>query len=138
MASITVRAIDPVTFEPRMGNGHVNFISDMDAVVQILNTRLRLFQGEWFLNLEDGLPMFKLNPSISAIIGSSGSSNNIQTIINLISSRIRATPFVTNIVSVNASYHNRAFKYQALVETEFGTIVINNSPGSSATIAASS
>jgi len=135
MPQISVRAIDPVTFEPQQGNGHANFIHDQAAVVQIINTRLRLFQGEWFLNLVDGLPMFKLNPSIQAILGGSGNANNIQVIINLITSRIAQSPFVTNVTAVNASYFNRRFKYSAKVQTAFGTVVVTNSPGASATIA---
>lgn len=137
MATITVRRIDPVTFEPSYGNGQADFIADLDAVIQILNTRLRLFQGEWFLNLDDGLPMFKLNPSISQILGASGNVDSIKTIINLISSRISTSPFVTNISSVVASYQNRRLKYTATVQTQFGTVVVNNSPGSAATLVAS-
>lgn len=137
MALITVRRIDPITFEPSYGNGQADFISDLPAVVQILNTRLRLFQGEWFLNLDDGLPMFKLNPSISAILGASGNGNSIQFIINLISSRILTSPFIISISSVVATYQNRKFKYSAIVQTQFGTVTVNNSPGSTATLAAS-
>lgn len=132
MPTVTVRAIDPVTFEPQYGNGQANFVSDLQAVVQDILTRLRLFQGEWFLNLLDGLPLFQ------SIEGSSGNSRNIQIIINMISSRISQTPFVTRVSEVTASYLNRSFKYRAVVETQFGTIVLNNSPGSSATLSSSS
>jgi hypothetical protein len=131
MATITVRAIDPVTFEPQQGNSQSNFISDLDAVVQIINTRLRLFQGEWFLNLLDGLPLFQ------SIEGSSGGARNIQIITNLISNRIRQSPHVTLISSVTSSYLNRSYKYSAIVQTEFGLITISNSPGSLATLATS-
>ena len=137
MSTITVRALDPITFEPQMGNGQNNFISDRDAVIQIINTRLRLFEGEWFLNLLDGLPMFKLNSSIPAILGGSGSSVNLQLIINTISSRISQSPYVTAMSSVTATYQNRQFKYSATVQTQFGTVTVTNSPGSSATLMAS-
>jgi hypothetical protein len=131
MATITVRAIDPVTFEPQQGNGQNNFISDLAAIVQIINTRLRLFQGEWFLNLLDGLPLFQ------SIEGSSGDARNIQLIINLISNRISQTIGVTSISQVTSSYQNRHFKYSAVVQTQFGVIVVNNSPGTTATLSAS-
>lgn len=137
MATITVRRIDPVTFEPQYGNGQNDFISDLAAVVQIINTRLRLFQGEWFLDLSDGLPMFRINPATGAILGASGNINSIQTIVDLISSRISQSPYVTAITSVNASYLNRKLSYSAVVQTTFGTVTVNNSQGSSATLVAS-
>jgi len=125
MPSITVRAIVPGTNDPQQGNGQNNFLSDLDAVTQIIKTRLLLFEGEWFLNLLDGLPLFQ------SILGSSGASRNIQVIVNLISQRITSfTPYVIGISSVNASYLNRQFNYEAQVETIFGTIIVSNSPGS--------
>ena len=128
MATITVRRLNPVTWEPQNGNGLQNFISDLDAVAQIISTRLRLFQGEWFLNLLDGLPLFQ------SILGSSGSPRNLQVITNLIAARITGTPFVIGINSINATYLNRQFTFKAVVSTQFGTVTVVNSPGSSATL----
>jgi hypothetical protein len=127
MATITVRALGPNN-EPQCGNGLQNFLTDSDAVTQIIMTRLRLFQGEWFLNLLDGLPMFQ------SMLGSSASSENLQIITNLISERITGTPFVTGIVAISATFNNRQFVFQATVSTQFGTTTIGNSPGSTATI----
>lgn len=39
--------------------GTLSFVEDMDAIQQSLNCRLRAFQGEWFLNLNLGLPYFQ-------------------------------------------------------------------------------
>jgi hypothetical protein len=126
MATITVRKLDPVTWEPQFGNGQENFISDLEAVTQIIATRLKLFQGEWFLNLEDGLPLFQ------SILGSSGSQRNITVITNLIAARILGTPYVTAIVSITATYQNRKFVFSATVATQFGVVTVSNSPGTSA------
>jgi hypothetical protein len=122
MPSITVRALNPVTNDPIQGNGQSNFLFDLDAVTQIISTRLRLFEGEWFLNLLDGLPLFQ------SILGSSGSSTNLQVIMNLISARIIQTPFVTAITSVTAAYQSRQFIFSAQVETAFGTVTVTNAP----------
>lgn len=35
------------------------FITQTEATVQAVETRLRLFKGEWFLNLDDGVPWFQ-------------------------------------------------------------------------------
>ena len=128
MATITVRRLDPTTWEPQQGNGLANFISDLDAVTQILATRLRLFTGEWILDVFDGLPLFQ------TMLGSSGSIRNIQIITNLISSRITKSPFVTGINSISVTYLNRNFQYSASVGTQFGSISINNTPASLLTL----
>jgi hypothetical protein len=123
MATITVRALSP-TGEPLMGNQQNNFISDLAAVAQIIRTRLLLFQGEWFLNLNDGLPMF------NGILGSSGDPRNLQTIIAIIRQRIQATPYVTNVLDVSASFQNRQFVFSAEVQTQFGVVTVSNAQGS--------
>jgi hypothetical protein len=128
MATITVRKLDSKTWEPQQGNGQSNFISDLEAVAQILATRLKMFQGEWFLNLLDGLPLFQ------KILGSSGSPRSLQVVINLIAARILGTPFVIGVSNFNASFQNRQFVYTASVSTQFGTITIGNSPGNSANL----
>lgn len=130
MPVITVRSLDPITNEPLQGNGQNNFISDLQAVAQIIRTRLLLFQGEWFLNLLDGLPL------LQSILGSSGNSTNLQFIINIISQRILQTPFVNSISSVTASYLSRNFSFSAKVETQFGVVYVTNSPGSNAILIA--
>jgi len=134
MATITVRALGP-NGDPLQGNGQNNFISDLAAVTQIIKTRLLLFQGEWFLNLLDGLPLFQ---SILGASGSQRSQRSLQIIINLISARITGTPYVTGISSISASYLNRSFSFKAQVETQFGTVFVTNTPGASATLALSS
>jgi hypothetical protein len=132
MATITVRALNPVTWDPLYGNGQKNFISDLDAITQIINTRLRLFQGEWFLNLLDGLPLFQ------KLLGQPANSGSIQVMINTVSQRIAGTVFVTSVNVIEASYQNRSFSYKASAFTPFGTIYITLSPGSLASLASQS
>jgi hypothetical protein len=122
MATITVRALDPATWEPLQGNGQNNFISDTEAVAQIIATRLKLFQGEWWENLLDGLPMFQ------KILGSEGTQRNMQVVIELISRRITETVHVVSISSFTATFQNRRFGFRATVETEFGTVFLTTNP----------
>lgn len=123
MASITVRALNPLTWDPQQGNGINNYISDLDAVTQIIATRMRLLEGEWFLNLSDGLPLFQ------SMFGSSGGQRNIEVITNLISNRITSfTPYVIGINSLDVEFTGRTYTYVAQVNTIFGVITISNSP----------
>lgn len=126
MATITVRALNPITWDPIQGSGQANFLADLDAMVQILATRLKLYTGEWFLDLLDGLPMF------DGILGSGGGETNIQTIINIITARCTSTIYVTGINYVTATYNSssRTLKWSASVQTKFGPVFVTNTPNS--------
>lgn len=80
------------------------------------------------MNTADGLPLFQ------QILGSSGSQRNLQVIVSLISQRITGTVYVTGISSITATFANRKLIYSAQVETQFGTVYVSNSPGTSATL----
>lgn len=127
MPTITVRALGPKN-DPLQGNGQNNFISDLEAVTQIIKTRLLLFQGEWFLNLLDGLPLFQ------SILESSGGAANLKIVMGLIAQRIRQTQYVNSISKITVSYLGRRFSFSAVVETQFGTVYVTNTPGASAAL----
>jgi hypothetical protein len=132
--TLTVRALNPITWDPLCGNGQNNFISNRAAAAQILAQRLKLFEGEWWENLLDGLPLFQ------KILGSSGSQKNLQVVIGLISQRITTTvtpsgqQLVTQILSIVATYQDRKFAFNAEVETIFGVVYLTNAPASQAIV----
>jgi hypothetical protein len=115
-ATISVRALDPITWEPLQGNGQSCFIYNLAAVAQILAQRLKLFEGEWWEDLGDGLPLFQ------SILGAAGGQRNLQVVIELISQRITQTVFVTGISSLTAAYKGRKLTFACTVETQFGSV----------------
>jgi hypothetical protein len=121
MATIRYRKL--LEGEPQWGQGSSNFIAGVDAVGQAILTRLLLFEGEWWENQLEGLPLWQ------EILGV-GVGNSPQKIAQLIQSRILGTPFVTGINSVQSSYdpNTRAYSYYAAVQTQFGQIVVENIP----------
>lgn len=123
MASITVRKLDPVTWEPQWGEGQANFISDIDAVGQLIAQRLKLFEGEWWSDQADGLPLWQ------QILGVGGAHDQ-QKINLLIQSRILDAPFVTGLSDVQSSYDSvtRRYNFFANVQTQFGVVSVTNSP----------
>ena len=124
MSSISVRKLLS-NGDPSYGNGQADFIYDKFAVAQLIYTRLELFTGEFWNNLQDGLPMFQ---SILGVGGAEISDVAAQIIID----RIISTPFVNNVQKVVTSYtvNTRTFKFQCDAVSDFGVISINVGPAS--------
>ena len=129
MPTISVRALGPNN-DALKGSGQNNFLYDIDAVAQIIVTRLRLLQGEWWENLNLGFPLFQ------NVLGVSGATNNVKAIELLIQQCILQTPYVNRITNANLLYTpaTRSFAYSANVITQFGTLVLKNAPASAATL----
>lgn len=117
-ATITVRNVGP-NFDPLYGNSQANFISDIDAVAQIIKTKLQFFQGEWWENLLAGTPMFQ------SILGQGGASNTT-AISAILAAVITSVPFVTDITAISCTYNNRVLTFSCTVETAFGTVQLSN------------
>jgi len=121
MSTISYRRLDE-NFEPTWGQGQQDFISDTEAVAQAIRTRLLLFQGEWWLDTTDGLPLWQ------QILGT---RNSMQSITLLIQDRITGTPHVKSITSITPSFNSvtRQYSFVATVTTTFSTsITISNLP----------
>ena len=123
MATITVRRIGN-DGEPAYGNGTADFISDIDAVAQIISTRLNLFQGEWWEDQSEGLPLWQ------KMLGVMGSGKNPQAIALLIQQRILGTPYVTGVSRVATGFNaeTRAFQFSCVVDTQFEQVALTNYP----------
>ena len=70
MSTIRVRKLDS-NYDPVYGNGQDDYIFDIYAVAQILQSRLRLWLGEWWEDLKEGTPMTQ------KILGKMGTSKAI-------------------------------------------------------------
>jgi|SRR5579872_1598990 len=118
MATIIVRALDK-NGDPLRGNGLANFVSDSDAIAQIISTRLQLLQGEWFENTADGTPLFQ------QLLGHPITSEAVALILR---TRILGTPYVTEISNISVQYGRarRTFAFSALVQTQFGLVSVTN------------
>lgn len=123
---ISVRKLNS-NHDPIYGNGPADFLTDIDAVAQLIDCALLLFQGEWWADTSYGLPLFQL------IVGK-GSNPQVNAL--LIQQTIMSVPFVTGISDVSLTYTSatRTFSYTATVQTVFGTIQTTYTPGSSASI----
>lgn len=124
---ISIRALD-ANHDPMYGNGQGNFLNDIDAVAQIIQTSLLLFQGEWWADLNDGLPLFQ------SILGSNN-GKKLDAVSLLIQNRILAVPFVTGITNVVTTFAtDRAITFSCIAITQFGNITVSFQPGASAAL----
>jgi hypothetical protein len=114
--SIIVRDQGP-NWDAQRGQGLSNFLTDINAVAQIINSRLRLFQGEWYQNTNLGTPMFQ------SLLGKSITSQGVALILR---EQIIATPFVLDISSMQVTFSagGRQFTFSAVVDTVFGAVTV--------------
>ena len=119
MSTIRVRRLDE-NWDPVYGNGQGDYITDIDAVSQILQSRLRLWLAEWWENTADGLPM------VQKILGKVQKDKTLTD--RLIQKRISETlpGIVTGIKSFVSTFENRIYSCTVYVNTIFGTIAISN------------
>lgn len=114
-------AYDPV-FDPSAS------YTDTYAVNQAILTRLRLFLGEWWENLNLGLPVFQ------QILGQLVSQQGIAAMALLVQQNIEGTPYVTNVTDVNVSFTNGQLAITANAQTQFGPVAVSAAPALSANL----
>jgi hypothetical protein len=122
---------DPLRVGGDMTFGHSqrDFLVDSPtAVAQSVYTRLRLWQGEFFLNLQEGMPWMQ-----EVLVHSAGSGLPDSAI----RARILSTPFVTRIEDYSSFWEptNRLFTVSCKLWTAFG--LVTESPGGGAIVSPS-
>jgi len=100
------------------------------AVAQAILTRLKLFLGEWWEDLNLGLPVFQ------QMLGQLGSQSGLKAMQLAIQQNIAGfTPYVTAVSNVEVSFTNGKLTYTATAETVFGSVTISNVPALGAALA---
>lgn len=111
-----VRKIDPVLGR-QFGGGQQSFwVNVPDAPAQCVLTRLGLWVGDWYLNVDDGTPW------ATQVIGRyTGSTRDAA-----VCARILGTPGVSQITLYSSSLNTetRRWTMNATVETLYGTMLI--------------
>lgn len=103
---------------------------DLDAVAQAIQTRLLMFQSEWWENLNLGTPMFQ------SILGASGSQKSQAAMAASLTNVISGSPYVSGVQNINTSFNSvtRQFSYSAIAQTSFGAVPVTVTPGSAALV----
>lgn len=103
------------------GQNMDGFYSGAKACGQAIYTSLKLLQGEWWEDQQDGLPLFQ------HILGQSGTLEHIRGADMLIQERILGVEGVTAISSFESSYDSAKRTYtitNATVQTQFGDVIL--------------
>ena len=128
MASISYLQLDAAN-DPVFANGTA--LTGTDAVAQAVLTRLKLFLGEWWENLNLGLPVFQ------QMVGQLGSQRGIAAMQLLIQQNIAGAPYVTSVTNVAVSFVGGRLFYTAKFQTAFGQVTVSNLPALGAVIPSS-
>ena len=89
-------------------------VAGLDAVVQAISSACGLFKGEWFLDLEAGIPHFE------DVLGQTYSQ---QTVLTIFRKQILKVPHVLQILEISSVFDSatRVLAVTFEVSTEFGT-----------------
>jgi len=96
------------------GKSSQDFLRDADAVAQAVKTRLLLLKGEWWEDVNEGLPLFQ------NIMGQPGLPENIKAANLIVQNRIRESLNVAAILEFQSSYYNRQYSINCTIITTTG------------------
>lgn len=97
------RALDP-NGDYSFGKNIQDFISSTGAVAQAIKTNLLLLKGEWWEDLNEGLPFFQ------SILGP-GTPDHVSAADLLIRERITKTQGVSEILDFQSVYESKSRSY---------------------------
>jgi len=100
------------------GGNQNDFLTGNLAVAQAIKTNLLLLQGEWWEDVDKGLPLFQ------NILGQTGTPENDSAIDLLVQGVISSTQGVTGIKDFTSSYEKRKYSVSCTAETIYGDTVI--------------
>jgi len=103
-------------------------LTNGDAVAQIILTRLNLFMGEWWENLNLGLPVFQ------QMLGQLASQTGLAAMRLSVQQLVAGVPYVTAVTSVSTSFKGGALQFTVTAQTAFGPVTVTNAPGAYAAV----
>jgi hypothetical protein len=125
MPSVTYLQLD-ASYDPIFDPAYA--LADSQAVAQDVLTRLKLFLGEWWEDLNLGMPVFQ------SMLGQLASSKTQNAVRLIIQQTILATPYVVSVTGIQSSFSNGQFSFTATFTTTFGQVTVSSAPGDSASL----
>lgn len=113
--NLVCRAMDE-DGDMRFGEGQNGQLHTLDAMKQVLKTRLGAVAGEWWEGDEGAIPYFDGN-----VLGAIANDKTKDAIDLLVINRIMDTVGVTGVSNVESSIENRRYHFTCSVQTVYGT-----------------
>lgn len=114
---------DPATGDLKI-DSDIHFTTGGDAVQQMIQTRMQTFRGEWFLDLDEGVPYME-NDSVSASEALLGARFDEIKTRQAFNELLVSTPGVAKVETLSVSFDakTRVLSVSWRVTTEFGDTV---------------
>lgn len=108
-----IDADNPIDHDLRVVGGRLRFFDGKDSIAQKVKVRLKLFQGEWFLDQRVGFPywqkVFVKNPDLRALRA-------------LYKSAILSSPGISGVSSLDISLNDRNLSIEFDATTDDGQL----------------
>lgn len=103
----------------------VIFAEKAEAIAQTISTRLKLFTGEYFRDITEGVPWFEKTDGSEGILSKGYSLSEIESLLR---NTIANTDGVLTILTFSTDFDNdkRQFVVQATAATEYGTVEVSS------------
>ena len=100
----------PVQYESQM-------VKDASAVAQVVKERLSFYRGEWWEDRTIGI-------RLPEFLADNVRRSDVDILGKYITSYVAETEGVTGVGSVSVSYEKRVLYYRCVIQTDFGSEVV--------------
>lgn len=104
--------LDKTTNDLAVGNRDLQLVSEGDEIAQRLNIKLKIYQGEWFRDINYGIPWYQ-------ILSQSG---NKEIIDNYIKAMILSDPDVESISKYTSVKDGTLLKVSVIIKSKTGNV----------------
>ena len=103
------------------GQNEKDFYDGTLAVGQAIKTNLLLLKGEWWEDIEKGLPLFQ------NILGQRNFQNNLNSIDLIIQNQILSTKDVVSVSDFSSDYdiNTRQYSFACTCQSKYGDVIVN-------------
>ena len=98
------------------GQANTGHLRTLDAMAQVLKTRLAAVEGEWWEGDDGALPYF------TQILAGRATEANRQAFDLLVVDRIMDTKGVVSVENIESSVENRRYSFRCTVNTVYGQV----------------
>ena len=114
-----------VNGEPSYGQSQQDFLQGIEAVGQAIATRLRLYSGEWWEDIYDGLPVWT---NLLGYEGANKTKSNAIIKARILGTKLGTMSLVTSVENITNTYSSttRKYTFKGYAKSVYGYISISS------------